>query len=203
MLHNHKNPVRDYEGSQCESVSNGINPVRDCEGSQHGPISNGMIKIFGTLFILSALFAGTSVLAGFHAGTPCTSGGVSGVWSTDGRCITSGGGVGGTPSTGGGVGGTPTQAPTQVSVKLTNPITVDTFDALVAKVIDAAVTILMPFVVLAFIYSGFLFVKAQGKAEEITEAKTAIWWSIIGAFILLGAWGFAQIIGRTVSTITS
>ncbi len=129
-----------------------------------------MKKIFGTLFILSVLFAGTFALAGSDT-------------------VVSG-------------GGSDTVA-TKVSVKLQNPIKVDTFSALVEKVIYAAVQILMPFVVLAFVYSGFLFVKAQGKQEEITAAKSAIGWSIVGAFILLGAWGFAQIIGKTVSTITS
>lgn len=91
-----------------------------------------------------------------------------------------------------------------VSVKLENPLKdkYDTFSLFVAAVIHAAVDILLPFVVLAFIWSGFLFVRAQGKDTELTEAKKAIWWSIIGAFILFGAWGFAQIIGTTVSTIT-
>lgn len=89
-----------------------------------------------------------------------------------------------------------------VTQKLENPIKVNTFSELVEKVISAAVQVLMPFVVLYFIYAGFLFVKAQGKPEEIEEAKKAMTYSIIGAFILLGAWGFAQIIGSTVSNIT-
>lgn len=88
------------------------------------------------------------------------------------------------------------------AAKLQNPIRYDTFSEFVEAVIKAAVEILMPFVVLAFIYSGFLFVKAQGKEDEITKAKTAIYWSVIGAFILLGAWGFAQIIDMTVSKLT-
>jgi len=84
-----------------------------------------------------------------------------------------------------------------------NPIKYDTFSQFVAAVTAAAVNVLMPFVVLAFIWSGFLFVKAQGNEKELETAKTAIWWSVIGAFILMGAWGFAQIIGSTVSTITN
>lgn len=79
----------------------------------------------------------------------------------------------------------------------------DTFPKFVAKVIGTAVEIVMPFVVLGFVYSGFLFIKAQGNPEGLKEAKSAIWWSIVGAFILLGAWGFAQIIGTTVETITN
>ncbi len=95
-----------------------------------------------------------------------------------------------------------------VTKQLENPIkcgeagTECTFSTFVQAVIEAAVEILMLFVVLAFVYSGFLFVKAQGKVEELETAKKAIYWTVIGAFILLGAWGFAQIIGDTVSTIT-
>lgn len=89
-----------------------------------------------------------------------------------------------------------------VDAKLTSPISTPTFYDFVALVLDTAVNILMPFVVLAFIWSGFLFVRAQGNPEELKTAKSAIYWSIIGAFILMGAKGFAEIIGTTVSTLT-
>lgn len=88
------------------------------------------------------------------------------------------------------------------NTKLQNPIKYSTFSEFAAAVTKTAVQVLLPFIVLAFIYSGFLFVKAQGNEKELEEAKKAIWYSLIGAFILLGAWGFAQIIGQTVSTIT-
>ena len=115
--------------------------------------------------------------------------------------------VGGTTATPAvNVGGTtaaPSVTPTNGSITpLTNPIKYDTFSDFVSAVIKAAVDILMPFVVLAFIWSGFLFVKAQGKEKDLEDAKKAITYSVIGAFILFGAWGFAQIIGTTVSTLT-
>lgn len=87
------------------------------------------------------------------------------------------------------------------NTKLQNPIKYNTFSDFAAAVTKTAVQVLMPFIVLAFIYSGFLFVKAQGNVEELQKAKTAIIYSMVGAFILLGAWGFAQIIGQTVSTL--
>lgn len=93
--------------------------------------------------------------------------------------------------------------PASSNTQFVNPINADTFSELVALVITTAVNILIPFVVLAFIYSGFLFVKAQGKEKELEEAKTAIKWSVIGAFILFGAAGFAQLISQTLSTVTN
>lgn len=91
-----------------------------------------------------------------------------------------------------------------VDTKLANPLKsdLDTFPKFVAGVTNTAVQVLMPFVVLSFIYAGFLFVKAQGNPKELEEARAVIWYSVIGAFILFGAYGFAQIIGETVSTIT-
>lgn len=84
-----------------------------------------------------------------------------------------------------------------------NPIKYNTFSDLVLAVTKAAVEVMLPFIVIAFIYTGYLFVKAQGKSAEIEKAQTSLLWSSIGAAILLGAWGFAQIIGKTISTITT
>ena len=137
-----------------------------------------MKKIIGTLVLFSLLFAGTLVFAVGHE---------------------RGGTSGGAPVAGVAGGG----SPVRVTEKLKNPIKYDTFSSFVEAVIEAAVQVLMPFVILAFVYSGFLFVKAQGKETELETAKKAIYWSVIGAFILLGAWGFAQIIGETVRTITA
>lgn len=95
-----------------------------------------------------------------------------------------------------------TAAPVDNTLKLQNPIKYDNFSDFVAGVTQTAVKVLLPFVVLAFIYSGFLFVKAQGNEKELEEAKKAILWSAVGAFILFGAWGFAQIIKTTISAVT-
>lgn len=110
--------------------------------------------------------------------------------------------AGGGATGSGGTSGGSTAKGTSISAQLQNPIKYDTFSDFVAAVLKVAVQILMPFVVLAFIWSGFLFVKAQGNDTELTTAKEAIKWSIVGAFILMGAWGFAQIISTTISTLT-
>jgi len=56
---------------------------------------------------------------------------------------------------------------------------------------------------LAIIYTGFLFVEAQGSPEKITKAKKALTYTIIGAAILLGAFVIADAIGKTVDEIKS
>lgn len=90
-----------------------------------------------------------------------------------------------------------------VQEKLTNPITTNTFSEFVSKVINVIVDVLTPFVVLAFIWSGFLFVRAQGNEERLLEARKVILMTVLGAFILMAAWGFANIIGETVREVTS
>lgn len=89
-----------------------------------------------------------------------------------------------------------------VDAQIQNPIVYNNFYDFVAAIIDTTVKILMPFVVLAFVFAGFLFVKAQGNETELTAAKKTLGYSIVGAFILLGAWSFAQIIGTTITAIT-
>lgn len=89
------------------------------------------------------------------------------------------------------------------STKLENPIKYNNFSDFVAAITQTAVKVLLPFVVLAFIYAGFLFVKAQGNEKELENAKKAIIWSSVGALILFGAWGFAEIIKTTIETVTN
>lgn len=45
----------------------------------------------------------------------------------------------------------------------------------------------IPFVVIFMIIAGFMFVTARGNEEQLTKAKTMLWWTIIGAAIIIGA----------------
>ncbi|MEK7471412.1 MAG: hypothetical protein AAB623_02065 [Patescibacteria group bacterium] len=70
--------------------------------------------------------------------------------------------------------------------------------ALIKTILEGVIKIGMPVVALAIIYCGFLFVKAQGKPEEIKKAKDALLYTLIGAAILLGSWAIAKMISATV-----
>lgn len=65
--------------------------------------------------------------------------------------------------------------------------------------------ILMPIggviAVLAFIYSGFLYVKAQGNTTQIKDAHNALLYTSVGTAILLGAWVLANVICQTISEL--
>src|SRR5580765_6965198 len=79
-------------------------------------------------------------------------------------------------------------APCATSGKLCNPINQDTLTGFLKTLITGILRIGIPLVALAVIYCGFLFVKARGKPEELTKAKDALLYTMIGAAILLGSW---------------
>ncbi len=55
--------------------------------------------------------------------------------------------------------------------------------------------------IFAFVYSGYLFVKARGNEKELGEAKTVFVNTVIGVAILLGAQLIASIIVNTIKTL--
>jgi len=94
---------------------------------------------------------------------------------------------------------------TEVTTKINNPLgdNIDTIPKFIEEVINIVLIVGVPIVVLAIIYVGFLFVKAQGKPEEITKAKKAFVYTLVGAALLLGAFVIANAIGKTVDEIKS
>lgn len=178
-----------------------------------------MRKTLGALLTVPLLLCSGGFVFAYAQGDPCTTlNGASGTMQWDANLnlvckatgqttppgsVQTGGGQtppGSVQLTGPAVGTGGTSM--QVNTPLVNPIKANTFGELVEKVISTAVQVLMPIVVLMFIYSGFLFVTAQGNEKKLEEAKKAITWSVVGAFILLGAQGFAQMIGTTVTNVT-
>ena len=85
--------------------------------------------------------------------------------------------------------------------KLQNPINVNSISDFLDTLLKAIVKISTPIVVLMIVYSGFLFIKAQGNPEELTKAKKSIMWTVIGAIVVLGAFALSKAIGGTVDDL--
>ena len=82
---------------------------------------------------------------------------------------------------------------------LVNPLkNIDSLPDLLKVVLNAIVELGTIVLILAFVWVGFSFVKAQGKPEELTKARSAFVWTIIGGAILLGAASIAAVIESTV-----
>ena len=88
------------------------------------------------------------------------------------------------------------------SNKLENPLqSINPISEFLNAMLGALVIIATPIVVLMLVYSGFLFVSAQGNPEKLATAKKAIMWTIIGAVVVLGASVLASAIEGTVDNI--
>lgn len=108
---------------------------------------------------------------------------------------------GGNPTIG---GGNPTDGTTDVVVKLDNPFAKggdSLFDFLKTIINDILLPIGGVLAVLAFIYSGFLYVTAQGNEGKLATAHKALLYTSIGTAVLLGSWVIAQVIETTVNQL--
>ena len=90
-----------------------------------------------------------------------------------------------------------------VQTTINNPLGPDlkTIPDFIYALIKIVMYVGVPIVALAIIYTGFLFVTAQGDEKKLTEAKKAIVNTLIGAVILLGAFVIANAIKGTVDDI--
>jgi hypothetical protein len=87
------------------------------------------------------------------------------------------------------------------STQLSNPIGQSDIVSFITNVLNGIIKIGIPVVALAIIYCGFLFVAARGNSEKLTKAKEALFYTLIGAAILLGAMALAHLVSDTVTSL--
>lgn len=87
--------------------------------------------------------------------------------------------------------------------RLKNPLegTVDSIPGFVETLLRIVLLVGVPLVALAIIYSGFLFVAAQGNPKKLEEARSTFLYTLVGAAIVLGAVVIAQAIGGTIEQL--
>lgn len=91
-----------------------------------------------------------------------------------------------------------------INFKLENPLkgTADSIGCLVSEILKILVNIGAVVAIMFIIWSGFLFVTAQGNEAKLKSAKQAFMGAVIGTALLLGAWTIAVAITGTISKIT-
>ncbi len=138
------------------------------------------------LFIFSLLF----FTVGFSASAAwvCQPGGAN--YDTPNQCRSNcpNGSCSEVTGNGGNTGGTCT------GTQFCNPLTSQSFEALVQSLANWVTAIALPIAAIFIIYSGFLFVTAGGNQSKVDAAKTTFYWTIIGAAIVVGAWALASAI---------
>jgi hypothetical protein len=83
-----------------------------------------------------------------------------------------------------------------------NPLsTGSSLEALLLKIVDIVIFMLIPVIVLMLVYTGFLFVQAQGNPAKISEAKKVFVWTLVGAFVILAAQTLQVVIKDTVDSL--
>lgn len=83
-------------------------------------------------------------------------------------------------------------------VKICNQIDQNDLNTFIKTLLEGILKIGIPILALAIIFCGFMFVEARGKPEKITKAKDALFYTLIGGAILLGAWALSILISETI-----
>lgn len=98
-----------------------------------------------------------------------------------------------------------TPGSTKINTHIENPLgdSVSDIPSFIEKILRFILTLAVPIVALAIIYTGFLFVTALGNSEKLKKAKQALVYTLIGAALLLGAFVIAEAIQGTVKEISN
>lgn len=110
---------------------------------------------------------------------------------------------GSTPPSGTEAGGTSSSSSMNFET-LNNPLEgggIDSIPSLVQSLLEIVLSIGVPIIAIAIIYTGFKFIAAQGSSTKLKEAKDMLLYVIIGSGILLAAYVIAESIGATVNAI--
>lgn len=107
-----------------------------------------------------------------------------------------------------GQSGLVTAQPTHPGIGLTNPLNVQCNNggscllAFVTAILNIVIEIGSIAIVFMLVWVGFLFVVVRGAPEEVSKARKALLWTVIGALILLGAKSLSLGIAATVQSLS-
>lgn len=84
---------------------------------------------------------------------------------------------------------------------LDNPTSIPTLYDFIKTVLTVVVKIGIPVATIFIIWSGFMFLTAQGDEAQLTKAKHSFVWACVGTAVLLGAWLLATAIKGTIDQL--
>ena len=79
-----------------------------------------------------------------------------------------------------------------------DPLSAGTLWDFLVAILNAVIYILFPIIVLMIVYTGFLFVSAQGNPTKLQDARRALIWTVVGALVILGSKALALAIRGTI-----
>ena len=78
------------------------------------------------------------------------------------------------------------------------PIASSNFTSILQSIADTIVAVAIPFVVVAFVWVGFLFASARGNEEKLTSAKHTLTWTVVGTAVIAGVYVVIDLIQSVV-----
>jgi len=83
--------------------------------------------------------------------------------------------------------------------KLCNPLKATTISEFLLAIVGVLLMFAVPIVVIYIMYAGFLFVTARGNTEQISTARTALLWAVVGGVVVIGARVIISVIQGTIA----
>lgn len=84
---------------------------------------------------------------------------------------------------------------------LVNPLGAKSISEFLLQIIDILLVFALPLIVLYIMYAGYLFVTARGNTEQISTARAALLWAVVGGVLVLGARIIISVIQDTVTSL--
>ena len=84
------------------------------------------------------------------------------------------------------------------STQLKNPLKSQSIEDFILKIIDVLLVLALQIIILYIMYVGYLFVTAQGDSGQISTARSALLWAVVGGVIVLGAKVIVAVIQGTI-----
>lgn len=90
-----------------------------------------------------------------------------------------------------------------VLVEAANPLASKVVVEMVHGLVSAVIYIGTPVLAVFIVWTGFLFVAAQGSAEGITKAKKMALQVTIGGVLLLSLWAIVTLVSNTLAELSA
>jgi hypothetical protein len=71
----------------------------------------------------------------------------------------------------------------------------------IAGALKVLVMVALPIISLYIVYSGYIYLAAQGNPGEISKAHKNFMYVLVGSLLILGAWTIATMLGATAQQI--
>ncbi|MFA5109004.1 MAG: pilin [Patescibacteria group bacterium] len=85
------------------------------------------------------------------------------------------------------------------TLTLTNPLSVDSPQALIGRIINTALGVVGSLALLMFVFGGLTWMTSSGNQEKVKKGRDIIVWSAIGLAVIFTSYALTRFVLSTVS----